>query len=257
MGWHHALLLFAAGIAGGTLSAVSGGAGLITFPALLAVGLTPVSAAASNLAAMTPGNFVAALGDRSYLPKLKRGFLTLVLASVLGACAGAVLLMLTPERTFEVLVPLLLGFATILFALSPRISASLRARAARRNEPPHEPRPAAFATLLPVSIYGGYFGAGVGVLLLGVMSISTGGDYRAANVIKNFVTSLNSFAAAALFAARGAVDWPPTLVMMIGGILGGFLGGLLARVIPRAVMRVVVIVVGVALTATYAARYWF
>jgi uncharacterized membrane protein YfcA len=111
--------------------------------------------------------------------------------------------------------------------------------------------------LLPVSVYGGYFGAGVGVLLLGVLSVATGGDYRSANVVKNLVSSLNTFVAATYFVAHGAVNWPPTLIMMAGCLIGGFFGSHFARIVPQPVMRVVVVLVGAALTIAYAWRYWF
>ena len=112
------LLLFATGIVGGVMASMVGGASVITFPVLLATGLPPVVATASNLVAVSPGNFLAALTDRSQLPPLNRAFVGLVAASVLGALAGAVLLMITPAPLFEVLIPLLLGFATVLFALA-------------------------------------------------------------------------------------------------------------------------------------------
>ncbi|MGA8227249.1 MAG: TSUP family transporter, partial [Xanthobacteraceae bacterium] len=110
----HALLLIVAGVAGGTISSLVGGAALVTYPALLAVGLPPVTATVCNLVALSPGNLLAALYDRTQLPPLNRSFMGLVIASVLGALAGAFVLLRTPERTFEVLVPLLLGFATLL-----------------------------------------------------------------------------------------------------------------------------------------------
>ena len=111
--------------------------------------------------------------------------------------------------------------------------------------------------LLPVSVYGGYFGAGVGVLLLGVLSVATGGDYRSANVAKNLVSSLNTLVASICFIANGAVSWPPTLAMMAGCVIGGLCGAHIARVIPQEAMRIVVVVVGAALTIVFAWRYWF
>ena len=110
--------------------------------------------------------------------------------------------------------------------------------------------------IVPISVYGGYFGAGFGVLLLGVLSIATGGEYRSANVAKNFVSSLNGLAAAVVFTVRGVVPWPETLVMMVGTIVGGLLGAYLARLIPRGVMRVVIVAMGAILTLTFAWRYW-
>jgi uncharacterized membrane protein YfcA len=155
------------------------------------------------------------------------------------------------------LIPLLLGFATVLVAYSPRITRWLRARAQARGA--GEPRMSvtSIPVLLPVSVYGGYFGSGVGVLLLGVLSIATAGDYRSANVVKNLVTGLNTLVASFMFIANGAVSWPPTLSMMAGCAVGGLCGAHLARIVPQAVMRVVVIVVGVVLTAAFVWRYWF
>src|SRR5688572_9635945 len=128
-----AALLSAAGLAGGTLATLAGGAALITFPTLLAAGLSPIVATATNLAALMPGSFLAAYSDRTQLPPFDRAFAGLVLASVIGAGAGAALLMLTSNRVFEILVPLLLGFATVMFAFGERISAALRARSLARH----------------------------------------------------------------------------------------------------------------------------
>ena len=252
----HALLLIVAGVAGGTISSLVGGAALVTYPALLAVGLPPVTATVCNLVALSPGNLLAALYDRTQLPPLNRSFMGLVIASVLGAFAGAFVLLRTLERTFEVLVPLLLGFATLLFAYAGRISAFVRARVGHQDNSPRRWEHS-IGVILPVSFYGGYFGAGVGVLLLGVLSIGKPGDYRAANVTKNLVTSLNSLVAAALFIGQGAVLWTPTLIMMAGALVGAFIGARLAQIAPHAVMRVVVVAVGALLTVIFAWRYWF
>jgi uncharacterized membrane protein YfcA len=190
------------------------------------------------------------------LPPLNRAFAGLVFASITGAAVGAVLLMLTPVRVFEVLVPLLLGFATLVFAYAGKVSAWLKSRASARG---HDItfNVTSLKMLLPVSFYGGYFGAGVGVLLLGVFTLATGGDYRSANVTKNFVTSLNSMTAAAIFVVQGAIAWPQTLAMMAGTIAGGLLGSYIARMIPQAVMRVFVVAMGALLTVAFAWRYWF
>src|SRR6476646_9246811 len=114
-----------------------------------------------------------------------------------------------------------------------------------------------FAQILPLSFYGGYFGAGVGILMLGVFSLATGGDYRAANVTKNFVSSLNGFAATLVFATHGAVLWPQTLALAVGTIGGGLIGAYVARIIPRNVVRILVVAVGAVLTIAFARRYWF
>jgi uncharacterized membrane protein YfcA len=253
----NAAMLGAAGLAGGTLSSLVGGAALITFPALLAAGLPPLTATASNMVALTPGNFIAALSDRTQLPKLDRAFAGLVVASLAGAAVGAALLLVTPVRMFEVLVPVLLGFATLMVAFGERISQRIRVRAIARHGREPTVKITSVPVLLPVSIYGGYFGAGVGVLLIAVLSIVTAGDYRAANVTKNLVTSLNSFVASALFAVQGIVNWRAALLMMGGALVGGLIGAQIARHAPRDIMRVVVIAIGCLLTVIYAWRYWF
>jgi len=196
------------------------------------------------------------LSDRSQLPPVNRGFVELVFASITGAGAGAILLMLTPGRVFAMLVPLLLGFATVLFAYAERIGLWLRKRAQGRG---HELKfdVSSLKILLPVSFYGGYFGAGAGILLLAVFSLATGGNYRSANVAKNLVAALNMVAATCIFISQGAVWWPQTLALMLGTTAGGFIGSHVARILPKHVIHVLVIVAGVALTISFAWRYWF
>ena len=249
----HSVLLVVAGIAGGVMAAIVGGAAVITFPALLAAGLPPVMATAGNTVALTPGLFLAAIYDRSQLPPFDRSFVAMALASIAGALIGASLLLLTPERVFSALVPLLLGFATVLFAYAGRISAWLAERAAHGSKgfSAHS-----LAAVLPVSIYGGYFGAGVGVLMLGIFSVGTGGDYRSANVSKNLVTALNSATSTIIFAAQGVVAWPATLLLMAGTLLGALIGARLAQVMPNRAARSLVVGVGALLTAVFAWRYW-
>ncbi len=251
----HSLFLFLAGIAGGVISTLAGGAAVITFPALLATGISPVFATATNMAALVPGNFLAVLFDRAQLPPLGRSFLALVATSVTGTMAGGLLLLFTPERVFAALVPLLLGFATVLFAFAGRISAWLRERAEARGERGHN-WSRMIAWLLPVSVYGGYFGAGLGVLVLGVVSVATGGDYRTANVTKNLVVSINTTVVATFFASQALVAWPQALAMMAGVPIGAMLGVRIARILPNAVARSLVVGVGALLTIAFAWRYW-
>jgi len=250
-------LLGIAGLVGGTIASLAGGAALITFPTLLAVGLTPISAIATNITALTPGSLVAALSDRTQLPPVDRGFVGLILASVIGAGIGAALLMLTSNRVFEILVPLLIGFATILFAYGERISAALRARSLAKHGREPEIKLTSIPMLLPVSVYGGYFGAGLGVLLVAVLQLATSGEYRPANATKNLVAALNGTVAAFVYAVQGSVNWPAALTMMCGALIGSVIGARIARYAPREVMRYVVTLIGAALTGVYAYRYWF
>jgi uncharacterized membrane protein YfcA len=248
--------LIGTGVAAGVIASIVGGAAVVVYPALIAAGVTPQLAAVCNMTALMPATMLAALADRSQLPPFNRAFLSLIFASIFGAALGASLLLLTPERVFSVLVPLLLGFATLLFAYSEHVSAWLRARAATRG---HDIafNVGSLKVLLPVSFYGGYFGAGVGILILAVFSLATGGDYRSANVAKNFVSSLNGLAASMVFATQGVIPWPQTFALMIGTLVGGLAGSHLARTIPRNLVRVLIVGMGVVLTVVFAHRYWF
>ena len=239
------------GVIAGIIAAIVGGAAVVIYPALIATGVPPHLAAVSNLASVMPGTMLAALSDRSQLPPFDRDFVSLIFASIIGAGIGAVCLVLTPERVFAQTVPLLLGFATLLFAFSDRISRWLRKRAEGRGHAIAF-NVASLKVVLPVSFYGGYFGAGIGILMLGVFSLATGGDYRSANVAKNFVSSLNGLAA-----TQGAVLWPQTLALAAGTIGGGLVGAYVARIIPRNIIRVLIVVVGATLTVAFARRYWF
>ena len=110
---------------------------------------------------------------------------------------------------------------------------------------------------VPVAVYGGYFGAGMSVMILAILSVSRGEEFRTANVIKNLLSALTSFVAVIVFVFQGVVAWPPALLVMAGAVIGGFLGGRLARVLPSEAMRWIVINVGTVLTIIYAYRYWF
>jgi uncharacterized protein len=256
MDGHSGLMLLGAGLAGGIVTAMVGGASLITFPALLAAGLPAIVANASNTVALTPGNLVAGFADLESLPPWDRSFLGLMVVCVAGSVAGAVLLLVTPEKAFTAVVPLLIGFATILFALSDRIRGWLLSRATASGGNHVSSDGLRLLLVAPVALYGGYFGAGMSVMLLAILSVSRGDEFRATNVVKNLLSGLTSFVAVVVFVFQGIVAWPPTMVMMAGALVGGFLGGRLARVLPPDLVRSIVITVGTILTSVYAWRYW-
>lgn len=245
-----ALLLFGAGLAGGVVTAVVGGASLITFPALLAAGLPAIVANASNTVALTPGNLVAGVADLERFPRWDRSFVGLSLVCVVGSVAGAALLLLTPDKAFSAVVPVLIGLATILFGAAGPIRDWIAARVTTHG--------AGLRLLLfaPVAVYGGYFGAGMSVMLLALLSVSRGEDFRGTNVLKNLLSGLTSFVAVVVFVVQGVVAWPATLVMMAGALVGGFAGGRLVRVLPPAPVRWIVVAAGSVLTVVYAWRYW-
>ena len=251
-----ALALVGVGAAGGLVTAVAGGASLITFPAVLAAGLPPVIANASNTVALAPGNLIASLADRERMPPWDGRLLGLAAVAVLGSIAGAGLLLATPARAFTALVPALIGGATILFAFSERIKRWIDSRGrvtGTASSPRVGPQLVAF---LPVAVYGGYFGAGMSVMLLAILSAGFFRDLRTANVVKNLIAGLTSAVAAAVFIAQEAVAWTPVLAMMAGALAGGFAGGRLVRILPAPWVRAVIITAGAILTAVYARRYW-
>lgn len=246
-----AALLFGAGIAGGVVNAIAGGATLITFPAMIAAGLPPVIANASNALAVTPGHLFAVLADRRRLPARDRTLALMIATAVLGGAIGAVFLLVTPERLFVLLVPALIALATIIFAFGRQLQTMLK------HAPTGQNIGARSALMLPVTIYGGYFGAGLGVMLLAVLSITGREDVRTANALKNLLASATSLATITIFIAQGVIRWPETLVMLAGAVGGGILGGRLIAVLPAGVVRMIVIALGVAMTSVYAWRYWF
>ena len=226
LAWPEALLLLLGGFAGGTVNAIAGGATFFTFPAMLAVGIPPVAANASNATALVPASLVAAWAQRRDLADVRSWLLGLALLGLVGGAGGAVLLLVTSDRTFLALVPWLLLSATLLFALSPRLLAWLRAR---RGE--HGPGAGRLrfstGTLLILSVctvYGGYFGAGLGIMLLAGLALAGLEDLRVANALKNGLSALVNGVAVALFVTQGIVVWPATLTMMLGAALGGFAG---------------------------------
>jgi uncharacterized membrane protein YfcA len=251
------LMLSGAGLAGGVVTAVVGGSSLITFPAMLAAGLPPVIASTSNTIALTPSNFVAAAADFERMPKGRASFYAAAFVSLGGGIAGALLLLWTPERAFMGLIPVLIGAATLLFALAGPIRAWIfrhaddpAARSARADR-------LGLVLLAPVAVYGGYFGAGMSVMLLAILSLGAAADFRAINVLKNLLSGGISLVAVAVYLIQGAVSWPETLAMMAGALAGGIAGGRLVRVIPARLLYWTVVVAGCFFTALFARRYWW
>ena len=249
-------LLAGAGLVGGVANAIAGGATLITFPAMLASGIPPIIANASNAVAVTPGHFIAAIADRERIPAFDRRFLLLVVLSLVGATIGATLLLVTTDRAFILLVPLLVGAATLIFTFSRQIQQAIQGRKRGGGK---RGKPRGFLgeiLIVPATIYGGYFGGGLGVMLLAILGVIGVRDVRAANVLKNLLATAVSAVTIAIFIWKGIVDWPHTLVMLAGAACGGFLGGWLVRVLPPAAVRATVIAAGTAITLYYAWRYW-
>jgi uncharacterized membrane protein YfcA len=232
------LLAGASGIAG-VVNAVAGGGTLLTFPALLAAGVAPVAANATNTVALVPGQLASTFAYRNYIADERRRALVLAVPSLLGGTAGAALLLLMPERTFEALVPWLILFACVLLAAQGPIKAAL----ARW---PHANHPAAlWIAQLLISVYGGYFGAGIGILMLAAMAILIPSSLQHSNALKVLYSLLINAMAAGIFVATGAARIPEATLMAAASIVGGFLGAKLAQRLPPLGMRLFAIGVGV------------
>ncbi len=249
--------LLAIGMAAGAIAALIGGASLIAFPALIALGLSPIESAIALNVALTPAGFAGAYYDRSKLPPWDKSFLLLI--AVAGVCApiGALLLVSTPLSTFKLLVPLLLGLATVLFAFAKTVARLMeRGVGGGERQGGGTNWTRAVWGIVPVSIYAGYFGAGVSALFLAVLSVGASGDYRVANSVKNLLAGLTVGFASAVYAISGAVIWPVALLLICGTVTGAWFGTTLAKIIPREAMRILIILIGIALTLVYAYRFW-
>lgn len=247
-----ALLLLAAGFGGGIAAAIAGGASLVTFPTLLALGLPPVAANATNAVGLSLSNFTAAIADWRRRPSWRRSLSWLFAINVIGGAVGALLMLETPPDLLVLLVPALIGGATLLFATGPWIQGHLPSgekgglQAAR----------VAFPLFLS-SIYGGYFGAGLGVINLAILSIGGLTDLRSTNVLKNILITGVSISSVWVYVWQGAVVWPAMIALMAGSIGGGYAGGYLIRVLPPRGVHIGIIAFGVAATAIYVVKYWF
>lgn len=248
-----AALLFFAGVAGGAINAVAGGATLITFPAMLAAGLPPVVANASNAVAISPGHLLAAIADNDKFPVIDRWLCGAVAVATLGGPIGALLLIALPERLFVLPVPALIGFSTALFAFAPAI----QARSVRRASETKSSTLAELGSLAGVAVYGGFFGAGLGIMLTALLSIVVPDDIRRVKVLKNLLATAVSLAAIIIFIVQGAVWWTQTITMLSGAVVGGYAGGHMVRVLPATMIRRIVIGAGSVMTVVYAVKYWF
>jgi uncharacterized membrane protein YfcA len=236
--------LFGSAVGAGIMNALAGGGTLLTFPALLLAGVPAIRANATSTVALVPGAAASLAGYRREVGAHSRWLRTLLIPSLLGGAIGSVLLLMTPEKIFERLAPWLVLFATMLF-LFQLVWARPRPEA-------HAPEPASWALASVAqffaAIYGGYFGAGVGIVMLVILGSLGLTDIHAMNGLKNFFGICINAVAAAYFILRGAVDWPLALLMTAGAVLGGFVGANFARKIGKEKARVAVVVIGLGIT---------
>lgn len=225
------------------MNSVAGGGSFLSFPSLVFAGVAPISANATNNAAMWVGTIGSARGYREEIVAHRGLLLPVVAVSIAGSLIGACLLLVTPQALFERLIPWLLLFATVVFALSPRLSRGASAG------PRHAPWQ--IAVQFCVAIYGGYFGAGMGILMLAVLAFSGLPSFNAQNAIKNVLAVAINGVALIPFVVARIVDWRFALPMAAIALVGGYLGARFFRRVPQPFARAVVVAIGVVMTIVF------
>jgi uncharacterized protein len=238
-----ALLVFVAGIAAGTINTVVGSGTLITFPVLLGVGLSPVTANVSNTLGLAPGSAVGAWGYRRELDGQGGRVRRLGAASAIGGVAGAVLLLVLPASAFKTIVPVLIALALVFVVAGPRLSAWL---STTRHAASTEITPTLWFFVLLNGVYGGYFGAAQGVLLMGMLGLFLDESLQRQNGLKNVMAGAANAAAAIVFVLTAHLNWAAAGLVAAGAILGALLGARVGRRLSPTVLRAVIVVVGVA-----------
>ena len=244
-------MLAAAGSVGGFMNALAGGGSFVTLPALIAAGIPSVNANASSTVALYPGSAASAWVYRDGLTNVDGlPFVPSLVATLGGGLAGALLLVWTPSSIFDRVLPFLLLTATIALLLGPRLGAALRARFAGG--------PVAITAIqLLLGVYSGYFGGGVGLMMLAAWSLVTSADIKALNPLRMMMVTAANTIAVVCFVALGVVWWPQTLALGCGAILGGYGGAHVGRRLPAPVVRAVTIVVAVTITISFFDRAFF
>ena len=263
MTWLELLGLVAAGAAAGLINTVVGAGTLVTFPVLLAFGLPPVVANVTNTVGLTPGSLSGALATRADLAGQRTRVLRLGVASLVGGVVGAVLLLWLPSSAFAAIVPVLIGIGCILVVLQPWLSRRLAERRANADADTDTDTDAAPAHgsvwlwlgILVTGVYGGYFGAAQGVLLLAILGIGLAESLNRINAVKNVLALIANAVSGLLFVLlpltpwadpQARIAWPAALAIAVGAVLGAQIGGRVGRRLPPTVYRVVIVVVGVA-----------
>ncbi len=248
------------GFAAGAVNAVAGGGTLISFPILIALGLPAVSANVTNTVALSPGYLGGALAQRRALQGQSNRVRALLVAAAIGGLAGSILLLFTSDDAFRVLIPVLLFVATALLAVQDRLRGALRigrptTEIVDPTNPPADPR-WLFAPVALVSVYGGYFGAGLGIMLLAVLGILVHDSLDRLNALKQVLAFAINATAAVFFLFSGRVYWVAALVMAITSVVGGSVGGRFAGSIQPARLRAFVVLIGFAVAIGYAIKTW-
>lgn len=251
MSWIEIASLLAAACAAGAVNAVAGGGTLLTFPTLILFGVPPIIANATSTLALLVGMAGSLYGYRKHLSDVKPWFTTFIPVSIAGGWIGSLLLTRSSERVFIELVPYLVLFATVLFMLQGVLSARC-GRQIHASDSPTRGRPQLLAALFfqfLVSIYGGYFGAGIGILMLATLGFMGFKNIHQMNTLKSVLGSLINLVAAAWFTASGLIDWPRMAIMTVGALAGYYVASTYCQRLPQKAVRRLIAIIGLIISA--------
>ncbi|MBV2183424.1 MAG: sulfite exporter TauE/SafE family protein [Rhizobium sp.] len=238
------LLLFIAGFLSGVVNAIAGGGTFLTFGAMTLAGLPPIAANATSSITQFPGYITSTLAYRREFSGLWKSALILALVSALGALGGALFLISLSNPAFRAMVPWLLIAATAVFAAGPRLRP-------KHLVASHPATPLGLSLQAVTSFYGGFFGAGMGIMMLASLGLASGGDYHRLNALKNFLSIVIAAVAIIVFSTAGAVSWLHAAIMVPAVGLGGYAGVAVARRVPQALLRWLVVAAGLGLAVYY------
>lgn len=257
MTWYQAGILFVAAVLGGTLNSVAGGGSFLTFPTLIFTGVPAIEANATSTVALWPGAVASIGGYRGAMRVERRLLLILSGVSLLGGVLGAILLLHTKQALFLKLVPYLLLLATLLFAFGGPLTARLRRRKGDHDEESSTfrlPLGWIIALQFVIALYGGFFGGGIGILMLATLTLMGMEDIHSANALKALLNACINGVAVITFIVAGAVFWGQAVVMIFGAIAGGYGGASIARRLDPTLVRRFVILVGLVMSAYFFVR---
>jgi len=245
------LLLFSAGFFGGVLNSVAGGGSFITFPALLFVGVPPISANATNTFASFAGYLSGTYAFRDDLYEHRKELPKLILISLIGGVSGAWLLLQTPEALFRESIPWLLLFATVLFTLGGKINSSLKRLTSHRQHASSVGNVLLFLVLFGVCIYGGFFNAGLGIVALSYLALAGHTNINVMNGMKLMISSVVSLIAIGLFIYNGVIAWYEGIIVLVGTLIGGYVAAHISKRLPQQFVRIFVIITSCVITTYF------
>lgn len=248
------ILLFLTGIVVGMMNAVAGGGSLVGFPVLIGFGLAPIVANATSYLTVIPGQISSVFGYRNYLKKVPRLYLLLIIPCVIGAAIGATILKNIAFSQFDRLIPILILLAVLLFAVQPFLHFHLNRHLHGRAKS-NWPVLLVGLALLPLAIYGGFFGPGFGFVILAFLGFTKLHEIHKMSAIKNLAAASMAITVVVVIASSGLINWHYGLIIAGGNLIGGYTGARLAQKVPSHWLRVTVIIIGLAIAAYLGVRY--